>query len=232
MSGERGRFITFEGVDSAGKGTQVARLSEWLSLKGVAHVSTFEPGGTGLGLSLRELLLAPNCDLDDPVAEAMLFIAARRHHLESVIRPALGDGKWVVCDRYADSTYAYQGGGGGADVGLLRSISRETRADLEPDLTVLLDVDLETSAERRRARNAENLPSARGGEKSSAPDQRLLWEDNYEGRRSSFIEAVRGHYLEIARGEPARVHVIDATLPEEEIHRQICRRIETRFGVG
>ena len=230
MNAARGRFITFEGVDSAGKGTQIRLLEEWLSAKQVRHVVTFEPGGTFLGKAVRELLLAPNSEVADPLVELLLFLAARKHHVASLIEPALGEGKWVVCDRFSDSTYAYQGGGGGIAPALIAALSEKAGITLEPDLTFLLDLPADDGGKRRRERNARKLPAA-SRRKKPLSDQGLLWEDKFESQTEQYFNAVRQAYLKQAEESKGRIQRIDARGPVEQVQEQIRKCIATRFGI-
>ncbi|MBP6110472.1 MAG: dTMP kinase [Rhodocyclaceae bacterium] len=193
-TGIRGRFISFEGVDGAGKSTQHQWLVDRLKAQGREVVATREPGGTPLGEKLRALLLAETMHLD---TEALLMFAARREHVESVIRPALARGAWVVCDRFVDASMAYQGGGRGLSAVRLRDLAQWTLGDLRPDLTFLFDLPVELALKRLRA---------------ATPNP-----DRFEREQAEFFERVRATYLEIAAAEPHRVRVIDARLSLLEI---------------
>lgn len=183
----RGRFITLEGVDGAGKSTQHGWLVEYLRAQGREVVATREPGGTPLGEKLRGLLLADAMDLE---TEALLMFAARREHIAQVIEPALARGAWVVCDRFTDASLAYQGGGRGLSFDKLASLATWVLGDLKPDLTLLFDAPVEVAMQRLRA----NTPNP----------------DRFEQEQQDFFERVRRAYLEIAAAEPGRVRVIDA----------------------
>jgi dTMP kinase len=182
-----GRFITFEGIDGAGKSTQHQWLIERLRQQGREVVATREPGGTPLGEKLRELLLSDTMELD---TEALLMFAARREHVQHVIQPALDRGAWVICDRFTDATIAYQGGGRGLSIDRIAALIHWTLGSLRPDLTFLFDIPVETAM--MRVRNGSASP------------------DRFEREQSEFFERVRGKYLEIAVAEPVRVKVIDA----------------------
>ena len=190
----RGKFITFEGIDGAGKSSHVEWLASFLRDKGkVVHV-TREPGGTELGEKLRELLLHKSMHLE---TETLLMFAARREHLAKVIEPALACGEWVVCDRFSDATYAYQGGGRGLDRAKLQQLEHWVHGHLQPDLTLLFDLPLDVARER------------------IVLASRVL--DRFEQERADFHERVRQAYLERAHSSPARIRVIDAQQSIETI---------------
>ena len=197
----RGRFITLEGVDGAGKSTHVAWLADAIGARGHRVVATREPGGTPLGEQLRELLLRVPMSHD---AEALLMFAARREHVGQVIRPALARGDWVVCDRFTDATYAYQGGGHGVARALIAELERFVHADCQPDLTILFDVPL--AASRARLQRA-------------AADGRAL--DKFESEQLDFFERVRNTYLERAAAEPSRFRVVDSTAPVPDVRARL-----------
>lgn len=190
----RGKFITFEGIDGAGKSSHVEWLATFLRDKGnVVHV-TREPGGTELGEKLRELLLHKSMHLE---TETLLMFAARREHLAKVIEPALANGEWVVCDRFSDATYAYQGGGRGLDRAKLQQLEHWVHGHLQPDLTLLFDLPLDVARER------------------IVLASRVL--DRFEQERADFHERVRQAYLERAHSSPARIRVVDAQQSIETI---------------
>lgn len=194
----RGRFITIEGPEGAGKTTQAARLEAHLRGEGVAVIRTREPGGTRLGERLRDLLLDGR-DGDppiDPLADALLFSAARRQLVEEVIRSALAAGTTVVCTRFADSTLAYQGYGAGVPLAALRSLESIATGGLRPDLTILLDLPVEVGLERK------------------APDDRTRFELGFD---VGFHRRVRDGFLALAAAEPDRFVVLDAAAPEDEV---------------
>jgi dTMP kinase len=199
----RGRFITLEGIDGAGKSTHAAWIVETLQARGHSVVATREPGGTPLGEALRELLLRETMSHD---AEALLVFAARGEHVETVIRPALARGHWVVCDRFTDATYAYQGGGHGVSREWIRALAQHVHGDCNPDLTLLFDVPSTVS----RAR----LDRARS-------EGRAL--DKFELEAQAFFDRVREAYLELATREPARFAVIDSTQPLADVRERIGR---------
>ena len=194
----KGKFITFEGIDGAGKSSHVEWLAEWLRREGrVVHV-TREPGGTELGEKLRELLLHASMHLE---TETLLMFAARREHLARLIEPALAKGEWVVCDRFSDATYAYQGGGRGLDRAKLHQLEHWVHGDLQPDLTLLFDLPLDVARER------------------IVLASRVL--DRFEQERADFHERVRQAYLERAHSAPTRIRVINAQQTIDDIRKEL-----------
>ena len=198
----RGRFITFEGIDGAGKSTHIAGVAELIRLHGYQVVSTREPGGTPLGEKLRELLLHEPMHLE---TEAMLMFAARREHLARVIEPALARGDWVVCDRFSDATYAYQGGGRGLDKAKFAVLEQWVHGHLQPDLTFLFD-----------------LPPGVAEQRISAQGREL---DRFEQEKRDFHVRVRAAYLERAAAAPRRIAVINADQPLEEIKKLVEEKV-------
>ena len=190
----KGKFITFEGIDGAGKSSHVEWLAEWLRARGKTVQVTREPGGTELGEKLRALLLAEPMHLE---TETLLMFAARREHLARLIEPALARGEWVVCDRFTDATYAYQGGGRGLDRAKFAVLEHWVHEHLQPDLTLLFDLPLDVARERIVLAN------------------RTL--DKFEQERVDFHERVRLAYLERAHAHPSRIRVIDANQPLDKI---------------
>ncbi len=188
----RGRFITLEGVDGAGKSTHLGWIAERLRARGLDVLVTREPGGTPLGERLRELLLSEPMHLE---TETLLMFAARREHLARVILPALEAGRWVLSDRFTDATFAYQGGGRGLSKDRIAALERWVQGDLQPDLTLYFDLPVETARQR------------------IAGSQAAL--DRFEREDNGFFERVRGAYLERAAGAPQRIRVIDASQPLE-----------------
>ena len=185
-----GRFITLEGIEGAGKSTVARYVLEWLQARSVHAVLTREPGGTPLAERVRELVLQPDGEAIAPVAEMLLMFAARSIHLENLIRPALARGEWVICDRFTDATRAYQGGGRGLDRASIESLAQLVHADLQPDLTLLLDLPVATGLLRAQARRGQV--------------------DRFEQERGPFFERVRAAYLELARAETRRFRIVDA----------------------
>ena len=203
----RGKFITFEGIDGAGKSSHVEWLAGFLRQQGLVTHVTREPGGTELGEKLRELLLHSSMHLE---TETLLMFAARREHLAKVIEPALARGEWVVCDRFSDATYAYQGGGRGLDRAKLQQLEHWVHGHLQPDLTLLFDLPLDVARER------------------IVLASRVL--DRFEQERADFHERVRQAYLERAHSSPARIRVIDAQQSIEQI-RKLLEQIISSIGL-
>jgi dTMP kinase len=199
----RGRFISLEGVDGAGKSTHAAWLRDELTTRGHTVVATREPGGTPLGEQLRALLLAQPMTHD---TEALLMFAARREHVAMVIAPALARGDWVLCDRFTDATFAYQGGGHGVARERIAELERFLPAECRPDLTILFDVPVAVSRERL--------------DRSHAKGRDL---DKFEREEQAFFERVRSVYLERAQLEPARFRVIDAARPLADVRTDLTR---------
>jgi dTMP kinase len=197
----RGKFITFEGIDGAGKTTHLAwfrqRLEDRIAGSGHSVVITREPGGTALGESLRELLLNQSMDLE---TEALLMFAARREHMARVIEPALARGDWVLSDRFSDATFAYQGGGRGLPRDKLEALERWVQGGFQPDLTLLFDIPTEIASERRGAVRSP---------------------DKFESESDSFFSRTRAEYLRRAGESPDRFVVIDATQTIPEIQKQL-----------
>jgi dTMP kinase len=191
MTQARGKFITFEGIDGAGKTTHLEWFREQLERSqvpdGASVVMTREPGGTSLGESLRQILLHEPMHLE---TEALLMFAARREHIATVIEPALSRGDWVLCDRFTDATFAYQGGGRGLSLDKLAALERWVQEGLEPDLTLLFDVPTQTASERRGA--------------AREPDK-------FERESDGFFTRTRDEYLRRAAEAPRRFAIIDAT---------------------
>jgi dTMP kinase len=212
MSSRRGRFITLEGIDGAGKSTHVAWLADEIARHGHTVVATREPGGTPLGESLRALLLEQTMTRD---SEALLMFAARIQHVEHVIRPALARGDWVLCDRFTDATYAYQSGGHGVSPERIRALEQWIPADCRPDLTLLFDVP--TGVSRRRL----DVAQTQGREL-----------DRFERETGAFFERVRNAYRERARAEPDRFRVIDSTRLPADVRAELAAHIESLHGAS
>jgi dTMP kinase len=209
-----GRFVTFEGIEGVGKTTQVASIARMLEQRGVAHVVTREPGGTPLAEKIRDLVLSARAEALPPVAELLLMFAARAVHLNNHIEPHLAAGRWVICDRFTDATYAYQGAGRGMnteDIARLESLVQGAR---RPDLTVLLDVPVALGLARSQKRDAGKT------------------RDRFERERAEFFERVRDGYLARAQREPDRIRVIDASAPVDEVSRRIAALLESTTWIS
>lgn len=204
-SDTQGLFITFEGLEGAGKTTQAERLQEHLEREGYPVLLTREPGGTVIGESLRELLADVRFEEMDPLTEVFLFAAARRQHVEQVIRPRLQEGTVVLCDRFADATLAYQGYGRGVHLTQIREIQSMCLWGLQPDLTFYLDLEAHQSRARCRARYL--------GDESLA--------DRLERSDPAFFERVREGYMDLARDESGRIRCLDAMGSLESLHQRI-----------
>lgn len=192
----RGRFISFEGIDGAGKSTQHAWLVDYLRAQGRTVVATREPGGTPLGEKLRALLLSEPMHLE---TEALLMFAARREHIAEVIEPALTRGDWVVCDRFVDASFAYQGGGRGLEWAKLEELAHWVLGELKPDLTLIFDAPVAVAQQRLRAATSDP--------------------DRFEQEQADFFERVRDAYLRIAAENPERVQLVDATQTQTDINK-------------
>jgi len=196
-----GKFITFEGPEGSGKSTHIKLLKAYLEERGIEVVLTREPGGTPLGEEIRKILQHDHSEPPVPSAEVLLFLASRAQHVERLIRPALQQGKWVLCDRFADSTFAYQGYGRGFDMASLRAVNAFAVGGLSPDLTVLLDVTPQTSRERLAARQAST---------ATTPDR-------IEREAAAFHERVRNGFLALAKEEPDRIALISTERDREAV---------------
>lgn len=198
------KFITLEGSEGVGKTTCLAFIEHYLSARGIACVLTREPGGTPLGESIRGLLLGS--ERLDPEAELLLVFAARAQHVSQVIRPALAAEQWVVCDRFTDASYAYQGGGRGLDLGAIEFLENWTQGPLRPDLTLLLDAPLDVGLARAKRRGA---PA-----------------DRFESEAMEFFGRVRDAYLARAAAHPERIQRIDAARELAEVQADIARHLD------
>jgi len=209
-AGAPGRFITLEGGEGAGKSTQIERLAAWLRTRGRDVVTTREPGGAPGAEMIRTLLVEGPAERWDGTTEALLHFAARRDHLRATVWPALGRGAWVVSDRFADSTRAYQGFGHGLDLESLDRLYEVAVDGFRPDLTVILDLPVETGLARAASR--------RGAE------------TRYESLPRDFHERVRRGFLEIARAEPGRCAIVDASQDIDDIAQAVARLVAERLG--
>jgi dTMP kinase len=213
MTNTSGRFLTIEGIEGVGKTTQVARLSKTLAERGISHVVTREPGGTLLAEEIRDLVLSPREEPLPPVAELLLMFAARSVHLANHIEPNLSTGKWVVCDRFTDATYAYQGAGRRMSQDDIRCLETIVQGARRPDLTLLLDVPVDVGLERARKRDAGKTL------------------DRFERERAEFFERVRGGYLLRARAEPERMAVIDAAASMDDVTARITEVLRSKSWI-
>jgi dTMP kinase len=208
----RGRLITLEGGDGAGKTTQAGLLAAALDRHGIAVRLTREPGGSPGGEAIRRLLLDDTTQRWDAVGEALLLVAARRDHVQTLIAPALVRGTWIVCDRFADSTLAYQGYGRGLAVDHLRALHRFALGDFAPDLTLILDIAVEIAEARAAARAAAK--------------------DRFDGLDRAFRERLRHGFCQIAAADPARCALIDGGGAVTEVHRAILAATKARLGLS
>ena len=202
-------FITIEGGEGGGKSTNLAFMEAYLRHAGQQVLVTREPGGTPLGEQIRQLLLAPEYKGMDRNSETLLMFAARAQHLAEVIRPALSQGKWVLCDRFTDATYAYQGGGRGIDPGRIKVLEEWVQGDLRPDLTLLFDLPVETGMQRAGLRAAL---------------------DRFEQEKRQFFENVRDCYLAMAEENPARYRVINASQDLKKVQQDIQLILDKVLG--
>lgn len=202
-------FITFEGVEGSGKSTQLSRLADRLASRGLTVRRTREPGGTALGERLRAILLDPAQTDLDPLAEFLLFEADRRQHLREVVRPAIEAGAWVLCDRFSDSTRAYQSAGRGLDASWVAAVDDRVRGGVVPDLTLLFDV-----------------PPAEGLARARRRDSR---EGRFESEELAFHERVSRAFHDIARSEPSRVAVIPSGGDRDEVAERTWETVAERF---
>ena len=210
----RGRFITFEGGEGSGKSTQIKRLSERLEAVHLPAIITREPGGSPGAEIIRHLVLSGMGKLLGPEAETLLFAAARDDHVRSVILPALAQGSWVLCDRFFDSTRAYQSRVGRVAPALVNAMTRVTIGDLKPDLTIILDVPVEVGLKRAAARRGSGAP------------------DRFEAEDVKFHQALRDAYREIASAEPERCVIIDANADVDTVAGKVWIALRERFFVN
>jgi dTMP kinase len=211
MVGEPGRFISFEGPEGSGKSTQIVALQAALAAAGIRARTTREPGGTAIGEAIRSVLLRPDACAMLGTTEALLMTASRAQHAGEVIAPTLAAGEWVLCDRYADSTLAYQGGGRGMNHDDLLSLQRIAVGTVWPDLTILLDLPVRVGLARRF-----------GGDQET---------NRLDAEPVAFHEAVRQRYLDLAAAEPGRWVVIDASRPADHVRFDVAAAVAGRFGL-
>lgn len=209
----QGKFITIEGGEGVGKSTQIAALRDLLASRGRDVIVTREPGGTPRAERIRELLLDPVAEQMPPTCELLLVFAARSTHVENVVRPALARGAWVVCDRFIDATYAYQGGGRGFDASTIATLEHIVLGELKPDLTLLLDAPLDIANARAQARN-----------------EAVGRTDRFEQEQREFFERVRATYLQRAQAEPNRIVVIDASADRDHVADAIATAVRSKLN--
>ncbi len=209
-----GRFITLEGIEGVGKSTQASRLSAALDRLGIGHVVTREPGGTPLAESIRDVVLSAREEALAPTAELLLMFAARAVHLANHVLPNLHAGRWVICDRFTDATYAYQGGGRGLSMDTIGQLESMVQGALRPDVTILLDAPVQNALARARRRNA------------GAPD------DRFERERVEFFERVAMVYRARAAAEPGRFVIVDAAQSVDAVGAQIIGELKARSWIS
>ncbi len=202
------KFITVEGIEGAGKSTNIAFIESYLASRGIEVLITREPGGTPLSEDIRSLLLQRREELMDNTAELLLIFAARAQHIKTVILPALERGQWVLCDRFTDATYAYQGAGRGLSMHSIETLENLVQGDLRPNLTIVLDIDVDAGLVRVGKRGVM---------------------DRFEAEHSQFFEAVRRCYLQRAEGNSERYRIINANLTLAEVHAQLQTALDQYF---
>lgn len=202
------KFITFEGTEGVGKSTQIQHLEKYLKSKNIKTLITREPGGTEIGERIRELLLDKNILQFDAITELLLMFAARAQHLEEVIYPALHNNTWVLCDRFTDASYAYQGGGRGVPFSHIKVIENAVYGNFTPDLTILLNCKLNTGMKRVKSRGSK---------------------DRFEKEQQEFFERVQQTYLQLAKQHPNRITVIDANKSVKQVTSAIQKAVKERF---
>lgn len=211
------RLISFEGGDGSGKTTQLRLLEKYLVSRGEVCLCTREPGGTALGEMIRQVLLEGGREEIASPTELFLYLADRAQHVHEVIRPALARGRLVLCDRFTDSTLAYQGYGRGVDLDMLRRLNQVASHGIMPDLTFLLDCPVEVGL----SRTAQRLVGQESGKGR---------EDRFEREKAEFHERVRTGFLELARVEPERIYILDATRSVEDVHGEIRRIVDAKLS--
>lgn len=206
-----GRFITLEGGEGAGKSTQARLLSDKLARHGIENLVTREPGGSPGAEDIRKLLVEGEPGRWNPLVETLLMFAARADHVERTVRPALHAAKWVICDRFTDSTFAYQGAGRGGDAQMIEAVAQVAIGAFKPDLTIILDVPVEEAMQRIGSRQHD--------------------ETRFEKFERAFHERIRAHFRQLAQEEPERCVLIESSAPADEVSQQIWRATATRFGL-
>jgi dTMP kinase len=207
---ERGVFISLEGGEGAGKSTQIKALSNYLTANGIKNIQTREPGGTPGAEKIRDLLVRGDVSLWTPKTEALLMFAARQEHVEKTIKPALATGKWTLCDRFADSSIAYQGIGHGLGMDSIESLHQWVLGDFKPDLTLIFDLPVSLGLQRTQGH--------------------AVGENRFESMDVSFHERMRKGFLSIAKSNPDRCIVIDATKSENEVTSDVIKVIKAKYG--
>lgn len=208
-------FITLEGGEGSGKSTQIKLLAEWLTELGIDHLCTREPGGAPGAEEIRTMVLTGDVDRWTPMTEVLLYTASRSDHVERVIVPSLEAGRWVLCDRFADSSIAYQGAGRGVGVEKVKALQNLVLDDLKPDLTLVLDLSIDVGLSRAMSRE----------------DDKAVKEDRIERMGAELHKQTREVFLEIAREEDNRCVVVDADRSVEELQQELRRIITERFGL-
>lgn len=206
------RFITFEGGEGAGKSTQLKLLAKAFAAAALPHLLTREPGGSAGGEAIRSLVVTGAVDRWHPATEALLFMAARLDHIETRIRPALAHGEWVLCDRFYDSTYVYQGFAKQVGTAWLDGLYHQLYGQFAPDLTLLLDIPVEAGLARAGARAGD--------------------ETRFESMQVAFHESLRTGFLQLAKAHPRRIHCFDASQPADKVHAQIISALNQRFSLS
>lgn len=204
-------FITFEGIEGCGKTTQMRRFAKRLKGLEISLITTLEPGGTRIGKDIRKILLDSRNKNLSPLTELILYAADRAQHVAEVIKPALNQGKWVICDRFFDATVVYQGIARGQDMNLIRTLNAQVTQGIQPDVTFLLDCPVDMGLNRALERN--EAQSQKG-------------QDRFEREAMGFHRAVREGYLDLARKKQDRFVIVDATLPKDEVEKKIFQHIE------
>ncbi|MGD8520602.1 MAG: dTMP kinase [Desulfobacterales bacterium] len=206
-------FITLEGIEGSGKTTQIDYLVAFFEKKGKACVTTREPGGTVIGNMIRAILLDPECKDMDAKTELLLYMADRAQHIHALVKPALADGKTVLCDRYFDATLVYQGYARGLDIELIKNLHSTLFEDLKPDVTILLDLPPQVGLQRA-------WKQINNGQRSNK-------EGRFEEEKLEFHQRVREGYLELANVEPDRFHIIDASQDEQKVRDSIIKIVDS-----
>ena len=210
----RGKFITLEGLEGSGKSTQMGRLEQYLGRRGIPVTLTREPGGTPLAEKLRQIVLSPGNESISPAAEVLIMFAARAVHLDGLIRPALESGRWVLCDRFTDASFAYQGAGRGVPDEFILSLQGLVQGELRPDLTLLFDLPVEVGLHRAAARRGREAP------------------DRFELENAEFFERVRARFIKLAAEHPERIRIVNADRPTEDVTAELIKHVEALLTEG